>query len=95
MSFILRPSSERSKITIVYKHKIKGKREMSSRLDEMFPFSKMQVGQSFYLRYDECPIQFFPKAKYLVARLNRYFNVYFLTIEHKDEPHRIEVARLF
>lgn len=57
-----------------------------------YPFTGMQCGQSFYMRYDECYKTWFVEVKKYCRYYNRNYHVYFHIIEHAN--YGIEVTRL-
>jgi hypothetical protein len=64
-------------------------------LDNQFPFAQMNVGEAFFMRYDECSKYDLKLAKERVARYNRQYAVKFAIIEHNDEHgKRREIARI-
>ncbi len=63
-------------------------------LGKEFPFHGMQVGDAFYLRFDETSPYIRSLAKERLKRYNRSYRVYYVAIKHEDEPKRLEVARI-
>jgi hypothetical protein len=74
---------------------IKNTEPLPSRIGSEFPFKALAVGQSFYLKYDENISYKFSLVKERINRYNKLYAVYFMAIKHKDEPKRLEIARLF
>lgn len=90
--FRIRPSSKIA--AQCTKPVIAGKGPLSERVRGPFPFKRLQVGQSFFMRYDEATPHEFWQVKEQIRRYNKQYAVFFYAIKHKDEPKRLEIARL-
>jgi hypothetical protein len=86
--------SERAKRIFIPIIKNKKPFPQTQRIARDFPFFTLLPGQSFFVVFKETLPYDRVLVKERMQRYNRFYDRYFVALLHRDEPKRIEIARI-